>query len=149
MSWITTASHFLLSEWLWSVTWGWYHLPVNVFVMIFLLKFFGYMRIMPAVLIAFFSQIFSFLVLTLIVFLVPIYLLGLEFVTYDCYVVQTMNPLAISLYLGAIYFAFHILFFVLVNLFYSLNIRLLTLIALVGNGVTALLVYRFWSCNVL
>lgn len=149
MSWITTAANFLLSEWLWSVTWGWYHLPVNVFMMIFLLKFFGYMRIMPSILIAFFSQIFSFVVLSVIVFIIPIGLMGLQFTCYDCYVQHPLNSLTISLSLGALYCVLHIIFFVIINAFYSLNIRLLSLIALVANSATALLVYRFWSSNVL
>lgn len=149
MSWVTAAANFLLSEWLWNVMWGWYHIPVNLFMMLFLLKFFGGMRIMPAVLMSVFSQIFSFLFLSAIVFIIPISLLGLQFVPYDCYAQQPMHPLAICLSLGAIYFVLHALFFVLVNLFYSLNLRLLTLIAFVSNGLSALLVYRFWSYNVL
>lgn len=149
MSWVTTAANFLLSEWLWNVTWGWYHIPVNIFMMLFLLKFFGRMRIMPAVLMAVFSQLFSFLVLSAVVVVVPVYLLSLQFIPYDCYVQQPMHTLAICLSLGALYFVLHTLFFILVNLFYSLNLRLLTLIALVSNGLSALLVYRFWSYNVL
>lgn len=149
MEWLTTAANFLLSQWLWNVTWGWYHIPVNIFVMMILLKFFGYLRIMPAVLLAFFSQIFSFIVLTAVVLLGPVFCMGLQFQFYDCYAVQALNPLTISLSLGALYFVFQVLFFVIVNAFYSLNLRLLTLIALVGNFITALLVYRFWGCHVL
>lgn len=149
MSWLTMAGNFLLSEWLWNVTWGWYHIPVNIFMMLFLLKFFGRMRIMPAVLMSVFSQLFSFFMLSAVVFVVPVYLLGIQFVSYDCYAQQPMHPLAICLSLGAIYFVLHALFFVLINLFYSLNLRLLILIALVSNGLSALLVYRFWSYNVL
>jgi hypothetical protein len=148
MEWVTTAGQFLLSQWLWNVTWGWYHVPVNVFVMLLLLKFFGYLRIMPAVLIAFFAQIFSFIALTIIVFLGPIVSMGLEFKLYDCYTAPALNPLAVSLYLGAIYCVLHIIFFLIVNSFYSLNMRLVTLIALVGNTITALLVYQFWGCHV-
>jgi len=149
MAWITSAANFLLSEWLWNVTWGWYHIPVNIFILLFLLKFFGGLRIVPAVLISFFAQIFSLAVLSALVILIPVSLLGLKFIPYDCYVHQTMHPLLVCLSLGGIYFVMHVLFFALVNLFYSLNLKLLTLIAFVANGLSAVLVYRFWALNVL
>ena len=149
MSWLTSAADFLLSEWLWNVTWGWYHVPVNLFMMLFLLKFFGRLRIMPAVLLSVFSQIFSFLMFSASVIIWPMYILGIKFVPYDCYAHEAAHPLLICLSLGAIYFVFHILFFMLVSPFYKLNMRLLVLIALVGNGLSAFLVYRFWSFNVL
>jgi len=149
MAWLTTAADFLLSEWLWNVTWGWYHIPVNTFMMLFLLKFFGRMRIMPSVLLSVFSQLFSFLLLSLIVVVGPMYLLGLTFTPYDCYVQQAMHPIFSSLFLGAIYFLFQIIFFVLVNLSYKLNLRLVILISLVSNLLSALIVYRYWGYSFL
>jgi len=145
MVWITSAADFLLSEWLWNVTWGWYHVPINIFMMLFLLKFFGRMRIMPSVFFSVLCQLFSFLVLSLVVILGPIYLLSLQFVPYDCYAHEVSHPLLICLSLGAIYFVLHSLFFALTNLFYTINMRLVILIALVANGLSALLVYQFWS----
>lgn len=148
MAWLMSGANFLLSEWLWNVTWGWYHIPVNIFVMLFLLKFFGRMRIMPAVLFAFFAQVFSFLLFSVIVVVGPIYLFGLEYTPVDCYTCTEIHPLLISLFLGAIYFFFHALFFFLVSFFYKLNLRLVILISLVANGLTALLVYYYWSYKV-
>lgn len=142
MVWITSAADFLLSEWLWSVTWGWYHVPINIFMLLFLLKFFGRIRIMPSVFFAIFSQLFSFLILSLVVIIGPIYLLDLQFVPYDCYTQEIFHPLLICLSLGAIYFVLHSLFFVLTNLFYTINVRLLILIAFVANGLSALFVYQ-------
>jgi len=149
MTWLTTAADFMLSEWLWNVTWGWYHIPVNTFMMLFLLKFFGRMRIMPAVLLSVFSQLFSFFMFSAIVIAGPMYLLGLTFVPYDCYAQQALHPIFSCLFLGGIYFLFQILFFVLVNLSYKINLRLVILISLVSNLVTALLVYRYWSYSFL
>lgn len=149
MTWITPTADFLLSEWLWNITWGWYHIPVNVFMMLFLLKFFGRMRIMPAVLCSVFSQVFSFVGFSALVLAGPIYLLGLEFVPYDCYTHELMHPLLICLSLGAIYFVFHALFFALFSRFLKINMRLAILISLVANGLTALLVYNYWSYSFL
>ena len=145
MVWITSAANFLLSEWLWSVTWGWYHVPVNIFMMICLLKLFGRMRIVPSIIISVLCQFFSFLLLTLVVFLVPIYLLNVQFVSHDCYANEIFNPLFICLFLGAIYFVLHVLFFALTNLAYTINMRLVVLIAFVANVLSALLCYKFWS----
>ena len=144
MSWLTSVADFLLSEWLWNMTWGWYHVPVNLFMMLFLLKFFGGMRIMPAVLMSVFSQLFSFVLLSVLVIIGPIYMFDLCFVPYDCYTQSMMHPLSICLSLGGIYFVLHVFFFCLLHLFYNVNIRQIVLISLVGNGLSALLVYKFW-----
>ncbi|GEM_PF-1204449 len=149
MSWFMTLADFLLSEWLWNVTWGWYHVPINIFVMLFLLKVFGRLKIMPAVLFSVFSQIFSFALFSLIVIFGSIYGFGLKFVPYDCYVTQTMHPLLICFSLGLIYFVLQSFSFVLTNVFYKINLRLVILIALVSNMISALLVYRFWSYDFL
>lgn len=149
MSWLTSTADFILSQWLWNVTWGWYHIPVNIFMMLFLLKFFAHMRIMPAVLTSVFSQIFSFIAFSLVTIIGPIYVLGLKFVPYDCYTHSLPHPLLVCLSLGGIYFVFNIIFFAILNVFYAFNFRLMILIVLVGNILSALLVYRFWSYNVL
>ncbi|MFC1845568.1 hypothetical protein ACFLX2_00395 [Candidatus Dependentiae bacterium] len=149
MSWLTSAADFILSEWLWNVTWGWYHIPVNIFVLLFLLKFFGGVRIVPAVLISVFSQIFSFFFFSAIVVVGPMYAFGLKFVPYDCYAHTPTHPLVICFSLGGIYFILHLAFFAIVNTFYAINLKLMTLIAIVANILSALLVYRFWSYNFL
>ena len=59
---LAVLGQLLLSEWIWSVTWGAYHVPLNIVLMIFLFKFFTRISIVPAVLIAFFSQLFSFII---------------------------------------------------------------------------------------
>jgi len=147
--WLKSTADFLLSQWLWNVTWGWYHIPVTMFIMMFLLKFFGRVRIMPSVLISVFSQVFSFALFSLFVVAVPVYLLGLKFVPYDCYTQEIMHPAIICLSLGVIYFLFHILFFLLLDLFYDVPLRFFILISFVANIVSALLVYKFWCFNVL
>ena len=149
MSWITPAADFLLAEWLWNVTWGWYHIPVNVFIMLFFLKFFGRMRIMPAVLFSVFSQIFSFLLFSFVVVVGPMYILDLKFVSYDCYAQEVTHPIFSCLFLGVIYFGFHSLFFFLINIYFKINLRLVILISFVANIITALLVYRYWSYSFL
>lgn len=149
MTWVTSAANFLLAEWLWNVTWGWYHIPVNVFVMLFLLKFFGHMRIMPAVLFSVFSQLFSFVLFSAIVIAGPMYLFGLTFTPYDCYAQEVAHPIFSCLFLGLIYFVFHAFFFFLVSFYFKTNLRLIILISFVANMVTALLVYRYWSYSFL
>ncbi|MCK5632943.1 hypothetical protein KAH94_04290 [bacterium] len=149
MSWLVSATDFLLSEWIWNVTWGWHHIPINIFVMIFLLKFFGRIRIMPAVLSAFFSQIFSFLVLTFIAVFLPKYIFGTQAFQQTYFQQTLMDPFLICLCLGAIYFVLNTLFFMLLNLVYKINLRLFILIAFVANGISAFLVYKFWSYSAL
>lgn len=149
MSWLASSADFILSEWLWNVTWGWYHIPINIFVLLFLLKFFGGVRLVPSILLSFFAQLFSFLIFSAVTIIGPMYVLGLQFVPYDCYTNTLMHPLIVCFSLGGIYFVFHLIFFAIINPFYPLNLKLMTLIAFVANMLSALIVYRFWSINFL
>lgn len=129
----------LVSEWLWSVTFGFYHLPINIFIMIFFFKFFMGMRIIPAVLLSFFSNIFSWIILSLFVLGVPVYLFKIGF---DTSTTQTLSSImAVSLVLGGLYALVQSLMFVVLDKRMNFDIHRAIAVALMSNGLTALMSY--------
>jgi len=137
---ISAVGYFFLNTWLWSMTWGFYHIPINIFVMLLLLKFVGKFSIIPSILMSFFSKVFSSALFTLIVvFLVFVIHLQLQVDMSN----QSINVLLACICLGTVYAVFQMLFFVILNRFYTLNMRIVMLISVVSNVLSALLVYKF------
>jgi len=142
---IKAIEFFLLNSWLWSMTWGFYHIPVNILVMILLLKFVARMNIIPSILIAFFAKVFSTVLYTLII-LFLVFVVKLQFifpVNYPSYI--KVNSLLACISLATIYSVLQIFFFWVLSKFYMLNIGFMTMIAFVSNVISALLVYNFFD----
>jgi len=138
---------FFLNTWLWSRTWGIYHMPTNILVMLALLKFVGRFKLVPSVLLAVFSKVFSSALYTVIVFLL-VFVVKIQFVpTESLNNSESINVLLACICLGLVYAALQSIFFLMVNKFYALNVRVTTLIAFVSNIISALLVYRFLEIN--
>jgi hypothetical protein len=144
---LKTVIDFFISTWLWAITWGIYHVPVNIFVMFFLLKFVGKFKIVPSVLLAFFSKIFAVTSYSLIVFLI-VKIFGLKFIPeINVDNAQAINILLACISVGIIYSILQSLFFFIINKFYSINLRITILISFVSNIATALFIYRFLEIN--
>ena len=144
---IVKVVDFFISTWVWSVTWGIYHIPLNIIVMLIFLKFVGKFKIVPSVLLSFFSKVFAVLFYALIVFFL-VFSFGLKFSPEtNTDNVQFVNVLLACISVGIIYSAFQSLFFIVVNKFYSMNLRDTILISFVSNIITALLIYRFLEIN--
>jgi len=140
---IQTIEYFFLNTWLWGMTWGISHVPINIIVMFALFKFIGRLKIMTAILFAFFSMVFGSALYTLIVSFF-VFVVKLQFIPLDItYGTEYSNFLLASIYLGLIYSVLQMIFFLMVNKFYEINLRIITLIVFVSNIISSLLVYRF------
>ena len=80
MNIIKAAADFFLSEWLWSITWGLYHVPINIFVMLFIFKRYTKANVVRAMVAAFCANIFSLSVFTAFVVGVLVKFVGIEYV---------------------------------------------------------------------
>lgn len=142
---IKAVEYFLLNHWLWGMMWGIYHIPVNILLMMLLLKVIARFKIVPSILLAFFSKVFSVIAYALTI-LVLVYVVKLEFVfPKEIQSYKPINPLLASVYLGIIYAFFQTVFFWIVSRFYSINVGFMAMIALVSNFISAILVYKFVS----
>ncbi len=134
-------SQFLISEWLWSFTFAFYHPLINILIMIMLLFWSAQQRIIPAVLCAVSSQLCAILLLAALVHLFLDMTLGISFEGYEG--MAMIHPLAACFLLGMMYAALQILFFYILTFFYQLPLRKLSFIAFLSNTLSALVVYKF------
>ena len=134
--------YFFVSTWLWGMTWGIYHIPVNVFIMIALLKFVGGFKLIPSILITFFSKVFSLLLYFLIVVFF-VFIFKFQFVIPKNSDLQLINVLRECIFLGIIYSVFQSIFFLIVNKFYKLDVRFMLVVSFASNVISALLGYKF------
>lgn len=144
---LKTIEFFFLNTWLWSMTWGLFHVPLNMLIVIVLLKFVGRFKLISSILLAVFAKVFSVALYAVIIgfFLV---VLDLQFVPPGEFGnSQGIDVLFASICLGLVYTAFEVIFFFMVNKFYALNVRVTILIAFVGNIISALLMYWFLEVN--
>jgi len=128
----------LISEWIWGLTWGFYHNFINILFMLFLLKLFLGIRIIPAVLLSCCSQVAAFFLFNFFVIGVLIYGFGIE---YDVSKGWTYIPdqFYASFFLGFIYAILQTGFFWFINKFYKIHLSWALVIALISNCLTVLL----------
>ncbi len=134
-------AQFLISEWIWSFTFAFYHPLINILIMIMLLAWFAQQRIIPAVLCAVSSQLCAILLFAALVHLLLDITLGISFEGYEDMVM--IHPLAACFLLGMIYAVLQIFFFYMLAFFYRLPLRQFSFMALLSNAISALIVFKF------
>lgn len=131
-------AQLLISEWIWSLTRGFSHNFINILFMLFLFKLFLGIRMVPAVLLSFSSQLAAFLFFNLFVITVLILGFGIQ---YDAtqgwsYIPDTFYA---SFFLGFIYAILQTGFFWIINKYYKIHVSWALVIALISNCLTVLL----------
>lgn len=134
-------AQFLISEWLWSFTFAFYHPLINILIMIVLLIWSALQRIIPAVLCAVGSQLCAILLFAGLVHLLLDMTLAISFEGYEEMIM--IHPLAACFLLGMTYAALQILFFYMLTFFYRLPLRQFSFIVLLSNTISALIVFKF------
>jgi hypothetical protein len=142
------VTDFLLSNWLWSMTWGWYHIPVNFLLLYFLLKWLMRASMIPALWMSLGAQFFTFMISTGLGGFILCWL-NLSFEPVLQPLTMGYELLAACLRFGISCAVLQILFFVLLNLWYKINIRLAICAALLSNILTALLLSKILPLMVL
>lgn len=98
-----SITDFLFSQWIWNITWGVYYLPVNIFVFFVLLKIVGKFSVLNSAVYSFFSNVVSFLLYSLFVVGVLVFLMGYEYIPQDPYTQQVLDATKPTVSLGIIY----------------------------------------------
>lgn len=132
---------FFLTEWIWSITWGMYHIPINLVIMFFLTKMLVKINNISLFIMTLLAHVFSLLVFTGLVAGIIISTIGLNYLPSDNAAVETYNVFAACIFLGVIYAFLQSIFFVLVSKRYDINAATMTLIAFLSNLVSAQMVY--------
>ena len=137
----TEIGNFFIDQWLWNVTWDWYHIPLSIFFMTILFKYFLRINIISSLLIAAGSTAASFLTYTL--FVVGILMYVFKFNYDQALQMQEVlaDPLHACLYVATIYTVLQTVFFMVLNRFYPVHRIKMIIAAAVANMITAGLIY--------
>jgi H+/Cl- antiporter ClcA len=135
MSFIADLNQWLLAEWIWSMTWGLYHIPITIISMLVMMRIYLKLSIKSAMVLALGSSLFAVMVYTVYVSGFLIYFLGL---TTD----WVAEPLPAALYLGIIYGFLQSVFFWFLMLWRPINLRSYIFVVVLSNIVAALIVYK-------
>jgi len=135
------AAYFLLSEWLWNVSWGWYHIPVNVVLLYLFFMWAARLKSMPSLLLCFSSHLFAFGLYSLIVVGGLIYGMHLEYTPQAMQTAYDTGVLEAAIGLAIIYAVLQGFFFFVIKKRYKLRIRPILTATLLSNLLSALCVY--------
>lgn len=137
MAMFETISQFLLSEWLWNSTFGWYQQPLNFLLMALILRYVAGMHIISSVMVSFGATITSYLIFSM---LVVGGLVGIFHVDYPL-TAQPPSMIYAALYLGLIYAGLQIMLCLAIRPWYKMRIPVVVCTVLVSNVLAALLTY--------
>ena len=142
MNSLASFADFLLAKWLWSMTFDWYHLFVNLFLMAFLLRGMNHSSYFRAFLFSLTLQIFAFGMFTLIVVGLMYYGLGWEYVLPEVPQLPAVNyVMRACLWLGIIYSVFQSLFILIMHAYAPLARTPYFVIIWMGNFVSIIISY--------
>ena len=104
MMFLKIAGDFLLSAWIWNITFDWVHIVIAAIIMIYLLWFVMKRRLIEAVLLALGAQLFAFAFLSLLVVFICGHLIGCYYEPIHAHeAVSFMHIFLPSLWIGIIY----------------------------------------------
>lgn len=136
MNILSSMGNFLLSEWLWSITFDWYHIPVSLFLCV--ISFYRVLRIplRASLLISSFSYLYSLCVFAFFIVVVLLYIFHFSY-SAD----WAPNFFFACFYLGIIFTCLQTTFYLIVNRWYRLNIPGITVVTLLCNSVASIISY--------
>lgn len=143
MRWLmfTRIGNFFIDQWLWNITWDWYHIPIDILFMVIFFKFFLRLNIVASVLIALSSTITAFVVYTGFVIGVLMYLFNFRY--HEVFQSYTMvaDPLHACLYVGIIYTILQSIFISVLHNYYPVPRIKMIIVISISNLLTVGMVY--------
>ncbi|BDC34083.1 hypothetical protein Noda2021_00410 [Candidatus Dependentiae bacterium Noda2021] len=139
---LSSFGYFLLSQWLWNVTWGVYHIPLNIFFMYMFLRITQDMGKLHLLALTIGANIFSAVVYSAFVVGVLIFGCGLQYLPSQCPVFTVYGSLQASLFVGAIYAVIQGVFFLLLPRRYSMYWIHALGFAIISNLMASIMVYK-------
>ena len=134
----------IMSTWLWSINWGWYHVPINTLMLLLLLFFVARLSIIRSVFCSLLFTLGAFTLLTILALTLGVW-------WYDfSYEPESWGPVLTSVqatfYLGFLYTVLQAVIYLFVRKLTNTRVPILLLIS---NMITAALVYQMLPKNVL
>ena len=138
MAYLQSVANFFVSELLWTLTGGIYHLPLSVLFMWFFLCFTMRFRVVTALLSSLFAHTFSVIVYSLLALLLISMHLATDVLDVEESVIA--SPEWATIFLALIHAILQTLFFFVFKRELSLRMFGYTIVAFLSNGFAALVI---------
>lgn len=139
---LTSIINFLLTEWIWSITGGWYHIPLSCILMFVLLKLWDHLGWIRAFLLSIFLVFGSFLIYFGLIWGIFVSVLNVEYVLPADTYQGVYDHLNTSLILAAIYSLIQMIMLFFLHKWVRFNFWRTLLCVVSANLLAALLVYK-------
>lgn len=136
MDFFSDLNQWLLVEWIWNVTWGFYHVPIVVLSMVCILRWYMRYSYSKALFLSLMSALCAIGVYTLYV---PVILISVVGLTTD----WVADPLPASLYLAIIYTFLQSCFVWFWNIWRPIDMQRVIIAIAVSNVIAALIVCKY------
>lgn len=141
---IKSIGDWLLSAWIWNITFDWFHPFFTGIIMFCLLRFVMYQQRLKSLLITATAQFFAFGLLWVKVAFVQATIFGWQYEPLQVAdAVNMMQVLLPSISLGIIYAVFQSLFFILGRFFWRYNLFAYLVMTWLSNSIGSFLSYMF------
>jgi len=138
---VTRMGNFLIDQWLWNITWDWYHIPLSMLLMIVFFRFFLRMDIVASVVIALSATVAASITFSLFVVGVLITLFNYTYQAILQSAAMVADPLHACIYVGIIYTIIQAIFFVILNRYYKVHYIKMIVACFVANMLSAGIIY--------
>ena len=134
---LQSITTFIVDEWLYSVSWGSYHIPIAIFIMLFFFKVVLRIRMIPAVFLTLIANISAMALFSVSAMAVA------HISTYDyAHTPQELrHPLYIAIGLGLIYATLQTVLFFILSHRYRFKLPHTVVVSFLSNIFAALCVY--------
>lgn len=139
---LETLIDAFVGTWLWSMTWGLYHVPISLFVTIILLWRYAKKTLSSSLLWSWCAVLSSYAIFTFIVVVLLMYCVGYVYMPDD---IPCCEPLTFGVHpaygVALVYTCLELLFWRVTPLWRSLGPKKLWLITSCANGLASLVVF--------
>lgn len=134
---------FLLSAWIWNLTFDWFHPVLTGLIMFLILRFIFRRTRLHAVAITIMAQLFAFGLLMLITMGLSDYLQWNYDPVHPKVALAVMNTFYASLKLALVYTLFHAIYFSIGQIIWRYNLHAFLVMVILSNGIGFALSYMF------
>lgn len=133
---------FILSAWLFSVSYDWFHLIVNTFVLCIALGLIARVSSGRAIMVSFSAHFFAFIVFMFLALGLFAYHIAIEFIPSDLTEVSAAHDILMAcMHVAIVYALLQTLFILMLHIGTDLSYRRLLMAVVVANGITAIVSY--------
>jgi hypothetical protein len=134
---VSVFGNYLLSVWLWGMTWGIYHTPFAIFFLFFALKLFTRTSVVSALLLSIVANAISSVVFALFIRYVLVGVLDFVYIPETPQAKISEHMCFIALSLAVVYSMLQAIFFACVRTRYALPLSRVITLCCVANGLAA------------